>query len=111
MSDIYPTGQMDPFIRTALDKAALVRDIYRRVANVQHPDTWHPVGVICPTCGKVGTTIVTEWNGERVFYECRERHVEWATGCGSSGWISPFGGAGQAAAGTSSGPPSGRCSA
>ena len=93
MSDIYPTGQMDPFIRTALDRAAMVRDIYRRVANVQHPDAWHPVGVICPSCGKVGTTIVTEWDGERVYYECRERHVEWATGCGASGWISPFGGA------------------
>ena len=50
---------------------------------------------ICPTCGKVGTTIVTDWDGERVFYECRERHVEWATGCGNSGWISPFGGTGK----------------
>jgi lysyl-tRNA synthetase class 1 len=93
MSDIYPTGAMDPFIRTALERAALVRDIYRRVANVQHPDAWHPIGLICPVCGKVGTTIVTDWNGEEVYYECRERLVEWARGCGSSGWVSPFGGA------------------
>lgn len=93
MSDIYPTGAMDPFIRTALDRAGTVREIYRRVANVQHPETWHPLSAICPTCGKVGTTIVTQWDGERVFVECRERLVEWATGCGSSGWISPFGGA------------------
>jgi lysyl-tRNA synthetase, class I len=92
MSEIYPTGAMDPYLRIALDRAAEVREIYRRVANVQHPEVWHPAGVICPTCGKVGTTIVTEWDGERVFYECRPRHVEWATGCGSSGWISPFGG-------------------
>ncbi|MEX1173750.1 MAG: lysine--tRNA ligase [Chloroflexota bacterium] len=93
MSDIYPTGAMDQYIRTALDRAALVRDIYRRVANVQHPDTWHPVGVICPNCGKVGTTIVTQWDGERVYAECRQRLVEWATGCNFTGWISPFGGA------------------
>jgi len=93
MSDIYPTGAMDPYIRLALDRAALVRDIYRRVANVQHPETWHPLGVICPTCGKVGTTIVTAWDGERVFFECRADLVTWAHGCGSSGWISPFGGA------------------
>jgi lysyl-tRNA synthetase class 1 len=93
MSDIYPTGAMDPFIRTALDRAALVRDIYRRVANVQHSAEWHPVSVVCPTCGKVGTTIVTQWNGQEVFYECRERLVEWARGCGASGWIAPFGGA------------------
>ena len=71
MSDIYPTGDMDPFIRTALDKAALVREIYRRVANVQHPDTWHPLNVVCENCGRIGTTIVTQWDGERVFYECR----------------------------------------
>jgi lysyl-tRNA synthetase class 1 len=93
MSDIYPTGAMDPYIRTALDRADVVREIYRRVANVQHADTWHPAGVICPTCGKVGTTIVTKWDGERVFYECRPDLVTWARGCGSSGWISPFGGA------------------
>ena len=92
MSEIYPTGAMDPYLRIALDKAAEVREIYRRVANVQHPDAWHPAGVICPNCGKVGTTIVTQWDGEQVFFECRARHVEWATGCGASGWISPFGG-------------------
>jgi lysyl-tRNA synthetase class 1 len=92
MSDIYPTGDMDPFIRTALDKAALVREIYRRVANVQHPDTWHPLNVVCENCGRVGTTIVTDWDGERVRYECRPDLVEWAKGCGHQGWVSPFGG-------------------
>ncbi len=71
MSDIYPTGAMDPYIRLALDRAPLVREIYRRVANVQHPDTWHPVGIVCPTCGKVGTTIVTDWDGDKVYFECR----------------------------------------
>ncbi len=92
MSDIYPTGAMDPFIRTALDRAHVVRDLYRRVSSVQHPDTWHPILVICETCGKVGTTIVTKWDGERVFYECRTDLVTWAHGCGTSGWVAPFGG-------------------
>lgn len=92
MSDIYPTGALDPYIRTALDRAAVVRDLYRRVSNVRHPDTWHPVLVICGNCGKVGTTIVTKWDGERVFYECRPDLVTWAHGCGVSGWVSPFGG-------------------
>ena len=92
MSDIYPTGDVDPYIRIALDQAALVREIYRRVANVQHPDTWHPLSVICENCGKVGTTIVTQWDGDRVFYECRPDLVTWARGCGHSGWVSPFGG-------------------
>ena len=92
MSDIYAAGDVDPYLRIALDRAALVREIYRRVANVQHPDEWHPVQVVCETCGKIGTTIVTKWDGERVFYECRPQLVTWARGCGRSGWTSPFGG-------------------
>jgi lysyl-tRNA synthetase class 1 len=92
MSDLYALGEVDPYIRIALDRAAQVRDIYKRVANVNHPETWHPVSVICPNCGKVGTTIVTKWDGERVYFECRETLVTWARGCGQSGWISPFGG-------------------
>ena len=56
----------------------MVRAVYQRVANVRHPDTWHPISVICETCGKVGTTIVTKWDGERVFYECRPDLVTWA---------------------------------
>ena len=65
MSDLYPTGDLDPYLRLALDRADRVRDIYRRVANVQHPRNWHPVQVICETCGKIGTTIVAAatWAG------------------------------------------------
>ena len=93
MSEHYAAGDMDSYIRIALDRAAIVREVYRRVANVQHPDAWHPISVICPTCGRVGTTIVSKWDGEKVFFECRPDLVTWARGCGSSGWVSPFGGA------------------
>lgn len=93
MSDIYPTGALDPYIRTALDRAAVVRDIYRRVANVQHPDHWLPVSVVCPSCGRVGTTIASDWDGETVALACRPDLVEWATGCGWEGRVAPFGGA------------------
>jgi lysyl-tRNA synthetase class 1 len=92
MSEHYAAWDMDPYIRTALDRAATVREVYRRVANVQHPEIWHPVSVICPTCGRVGTTIATQWDGDNVFFECRPDLVTWAQGCGASGWISPFGG-------------------
>ena len=37
MSDIYPTGAVDPFIRDRPGPGRSVRDVYRRVANVQHP--------------------------------------------------------------------------
>ena len=92
MSEVYASGEMDPYIRTALDRAAVVREVYRRVANVGHPDEWHPLSVICERCGRIGTTIVTAWDGERVHYECRADLVEWASGCGNAGDTSPFGG-------------------
>ena len=92
MSDIYPTGQVDPFIRTALDRAEVVRDIYARVANVHHAEGWLPLSIVCPTCGKVGTTLATDWDGETVAFACGPDYVTWATGCGTTGRISPFGG-------------------
>ena len=111
MSDIYPTGAMDPYIRLALDRAALVREIYRRVANVQHPETWHPLGLICPNCGKVGTTIVTDWDGDRGLRSSAGR----TSSPGPMAAARPAGSARSAATpscrGTSSGPPSGRSSA
>ena len=92
MSEVYAAGEMDRYIRIALDRAAAVRDIYQRVANVRHPDDWHPLSAICENCGRIGTTIVTAWDGERVHYECRPDLVAWAKGCGRTGDVSPFGG-------------------
>jgi len=93
MSDIYPTGELDPFIRTALDRAQVVRDVYLRVSKVDRPAGWLPVHVVCPVCGKVGTTIATDWDGQTVAYECRPDLVTWARGCGAAGRMAPFGGA------------------
>ena len=92
MSEVYASGEMDRYIRVALDRADVVREVYRRVANVRHPDEWHPLSVICENCGRIGTTIVTAWDGERVHYECRHDLVSWARGCGFAGDMSPFGG-------------------
>ena len=109
MSELYADRRVDPYIRLALDRADQVRDIYRRVANVQHPADWHPLQVVCETCGKVGTTIVTKWDGERVFYECRPNLVTWATAAARPAG-SRRSAAAPSSAGTSNGPPSGASS-
>ncbi len=95
MSEVYGSGAMDRYIRIALDAAATIREIYVRVAKVRHPDEWHPLMVTCDNCGRIGTTIVTGWDGEHVRYECRPDLREWATGCGNVGDASPFGGRGK----------------
>jgi len=92
MSDIYPTGSMDPFIKIALEKAEIVREVYLRVSKVERPAGWLPVQAVCPNCGKVGTTIALDWDGTTIRVECRPDYVTWAQGCGYVGRLSPFGG-------------------
>ncbi len=92
MSELYAAGEMDRYVRVALDRAATVRDVYRTVSHVERPEGWLPVHAICPSCGKVGTTLARDWDGETVAIECRADLVEWATGCGFTGRLAPFGG-------------------
>jgi lysyl-tRNA synthetase class 1 len=92
MSDVYGAGLMDRYIRIALDRADAVRDIYRRVSHVERPPGWVPVHVICSTCGRIGTTLASDWDGETVAFSCLPDLVEWATGCGTTGRLSPFAG-------------------
>jgi lysyl-tRNA synthetase, class I len=91
-SEQYRAGLFDDFIREALDRASEVLRVYREVANVRHPDDWHPVMVICERCGRIGTTYVDGWDGSQVSYRCLPDLVGWASGCGHRGRISPFGG-------------------
>ncbi len=91
-SELYLSGRMNGAIRTALQKAAIIRKIYKEVSGADRPDTWLPISVICENCGKVGTTKATEFDGEKVKYACYPTAVKWAEGCGHTGSVSPFDG-------------------
>ncbi|AKM81542.1 MAG: Lysine-tRNA ligase [Candidatus Pacebacteria bacterium GW2011_GWF2_38_9] len=93
--ELYESGKMDEIIRLALDSVTPLRKIYQDVAKYELPELWYPFQVICPVCGKVGTTLVTGWDGQEVTFECQENKVTWAKGCGHKGKISPFGGNGK----------------
>jgi lysyl-tRNA synthetase class 1 len=90
MSEFYESGEFDPYIRKALDNAEVVREIYRRVSRVEKQQGWLPVQVICENCGRIGTTIATDWDGQTVAYHCDPKAVEWARGCDFRGRIAPF---------------------
>lgn len=91
-SEMYSSGKFDEVIKTALDKVEAIRKIYVEVANYNKPEGWYPVQVICPSCGKVGTTLTTGWDGSEVSFECKKDLVPWAVGCGYVGKIPPFNG-------------------
>ncbi len=91
-SELYLSGKMNEVIRTALLRADDIRRIYQEVSGSEKSPTWLPLSIICEKCGKIGTTKVSSFDGEKVHYVCEPKLVEWAEGCRYEGDISPFNG-------------------
>jgi lysyl-tRNA synthetase class 1 len=92
MRDVYRRGDFDDAIRTVLDHGEIITKIYLDRTGSVKPEDWFALQVVCENCGRIGTTLVTEWDGDTVAYSCEPDLVAWATGCGHRGRISPFGG-------------------
>jgi lysyl-tRNA synthetase class 1 len=95
MRDVYRSGRFNEAIDVILRKADVVRRIYKEVSGAVRPEDWHPFQVVCENCGRIGTTVVTAYDGKQVAYECRPNLVKWAKGCGHRGQMSPFDGNGK----------------
>ncbi|MDD2822906.1 MAG: lysine--tRNA ligase [Candidatus Daviesbacteria bacterium] len=94
--DMYHEGKFNEEIKAALDNAVEIQNIYHEVSGSQKKaQGWYPLQVICPNCGKLGTTRVYEWDGETVAFKCEPHMVKWAEGCDYEGRISPFNGNGK----------------
>ncbi|MBM2820341.1 MAG: lysyl-tRNA synthetase [Candidatus Berkelbacteria bacterium] len=91
-SELYKSGKFNKAISLVLDNAQEIRKIYKEVSGSDKGEDWFPLQVVCPKCGKIGTTKVTDWNGKEVRFKCQENLVKWAKGCGYEGSKSPFDG-------------------
>jgi len=91
-SELYRQGVYNKAIEIALNNAEKIREIYKEVSGGEKQEDWYPLQVVCPNCGKIGTTKVTGWDGKEVEFTCEENLVEWAKGCGYKGKMSPFDG-------------------
>lgn len=95
-SQLYLSGKMNKVIKEALDQSGKILEIYQRVAGYPNKRKgWLPFQVVCPNCGKIGTTESFDWDGETVAFECLPNLVTWAHGCDHKGRISPFNGNGK----------------
>lgn len=95
MSELYSSGRMNPFIKTVLESAMKIRNIYAEVAGSEKGAGWLPFQPICEKCGRIGTTMAFEFGNDKVNYKCMPDMVEWAQGCGHEGAISPYNGNGK----------------
>ena len=89
---LYKDGKFNDYIKKALENSDKIREIYKKVSGSVKSEDWYPLQVVCENCGKIGTTKVTSFDGEKVSYSCKEDLVTWAKGCGSEGGMSPFDG-------------------
>lgn len=91
-STLYKNGTFNKAITYVLDNAEKVRQVYSRIYKKEIASDWYPLQVICPNCGKIGTTKVTSWKGKKVAFSCEPTLVRWAQGCNTKGNISPLNG-------------------
>lgn len=89
-TNLYLSGKMNPLIKECLDKTDTVRKIYQELYRKKIAKDWYPFQPYCPSCGKVSTTKVYDWDGEKVSFVCEKDVVNWTKGCGFKGKISPF---------------------
>ncbi len=95
LRNLYRSGQLNRYIDILLKNAHLVREAYKEVSKADRPSNWYPFQVVCENCGKIATSVVTDYNGSEVFYTCKPDATDWVQGCGYSGWVSPFDGRGK----------------
>ncbi len=91
-SELYRSGVMNEMIQKALERRAVVRDIYFRISKSEKPEDWYPLNVICEKCGNLSATKITGFDGELVDYTCSSDTIAWAKGCGHTGRMSPYNG-------------------
>jgi lysyl-tRNA synthetase, class I len=95
LRDLYRTGKLDRYIDLFLNNAHLVREAYKEVSKADRPENWYPFHPICENCGKIATTVTTDYQDGKAFYTCAPNATNYVKGCGHSGWVSPFGGNGK----------------
>ena len=94
----YDNGDFNETIKTALDNADKIQQIYARISGEDSAGARKlPFNPICEKCGKIGTTEAYGWDAGRevIKYRCREDLVPWAKGCGHEGERSPYDGGGK----------------
>ncbi|MFC1769377.1 lysine--tRNA ligase, partial [Nanoarchaeota archaeon] len=92
---MYESGIFNNAIKTVLDNSNKIKNIFERIYDKPYDKlAFNP---ICEKCGKIGSTLATNWDPEKelLTYKCDENLVNWAKGCGHEGTLSPYDGNGK----------------
>ncbi len=84
MSEEYASGRFDSYAKLFLKEFELAKKIVAESSNRELPPDWSPIMPICEKCGKIATTVVTDFDDESYTYSCT-RDVKYTKGCGYKG--------------------------
>lgn len=91
-TELYQSGKMDPYIKSALERASDVRRILKDVSGSVKDESWLPISVVCEACGKMMTTRAYDYDGQTVGYAC-DKNPDEVKSCGHTGRVAPWKGA------------------
>lgn len=73
-AEMYKDGIYNDYIRTALENAPKIREIFNKYREHPLKDNWLPYNPICSECGRVNTTYAHSFEGDTVYYSCKCGH-------------------------------------
>jgi lysyl-tRNA synthetase class 1 len=82
LSTEYERGLFNTYIRIALDRRDLIREIYARTSGSKKPTDWYPLVITAPVAQ--GAARVTGFDGEELMWKCALS--------GEQGRVSPYNG-------------------
>jgi len=90
-TELYQSGKMDSYIKTAIERASEIRTILKQVSGSEKDASWLPVSVVCEQCGKIMTTRAYDFDGTTIGYAC-DKNMEGIQSCGHTGRTTPWNG-------------------
>ncbi|MEM2974016.1 MAG: lysine--tRNA ligase [Candidatus Micrarchaeia archaeon] len=87
-NQLYNDGKYDEYARFFLQNCSLARDVVfessLRKATEEEKAMWNPIMPICENCGRIATTMVTDFDDNSYTYK-DTRNVGYTSGCGYEG--------------------------
>lgn len=71
---MYKEGVYNDYIRTSLERAPEIREIFNKFREHPLGEDWLPYNPICEKCGRVNTTYAYDYDGDIVSYRCKCGH-------------------------------------
>jgi len=88
-SHLYAEGKFDKLIKIYLDNTDKIRQLFKEQYKNFKAEGYFPYQPICPSCGKIATTRIHKWDGQYVYFACKEDAVVYTKGCGFEGKVVP----------------------